>query len=712
MPVTVPDDFVQFLRVEQGRSVDTALEERRATALAFYDGRPYGDEVEGRSQAVTRDVSEVIDQQMVGILNTFLASGKAVEFETEAEEAIGEDGQPEQQQGPDGQPRPVMVDYGEEATAAVRYLFFRKQNGYQVLRDCLAAGQMEMSGIVKTYVEPQRPLHEPRQVLVDELVEDADGYLVDGLRVVEATQVDDLVWNVVVEVPQPPLHRDVAVPNEYFRVSPDATSLDEAVYVGERMQRSLSDLAKLGYDLAELEGVLGAGTAETTLSKARDANRSVGIDAVGNRTGVNKMVWLEEEYPLYDLNGDGIAERLFVHRVGNVVLSVMEVDEQPYSLWSPFPRQHRLIGDSTADKTMDIQRIRSVLLRQGLDSMYLANAPRTLVSEESMTVDTIDDLLTVRSGGLVRYKGSNPPMPLQQTDTSAIAFSGMEIMAGERESRTGVTRQSQGINPDVLNKTASGLAMNLAQAQQIELYVTRNFAEFIVAPMFAKRYRLLRKYGQPFRMKIEGKYRTINPARWPEDIDMQINVGLGTGNKDQKLAARMQLFEIQQGIVAAGGRIVGEEQVYQNLRGFVQDTGLGSPADYVLNPADLGPPPEQLDPDTAKAQADAATRQAKDQQAHEQAMGRLELQAREADARNELSARQQEFDLAAAREKEALRAELERARAEFEAGLARDRFEFDKALAVERLSFDQELKQRQNQQDGLPNLRPGGDLDK
>jgi len=727
MAVTVPDEFLQFLRNEQARGYDTALEDARATSLSFYQGKPYGDEVEGRSQAVTRDVAEVVDTSLVGILNTILSSGKAVEFESEPEPQTDENGEPVTRPGqPDeqGEPTegaPVMVDYGEEATAAVRYHFLRKQKGYRILHDALKAGKLEKTGIVKTFAEPQPPLHERRQVLVDEVAEDADGYLVEGLRVVEADPdpADPAVWTVTVEIPQPPLFRDRAVPNEYFRVSPDADDLDEAVYVGDRSQKSISDLAKLGYDPAILNTLMGAGAGGEQVEKVRDADRSNAKDSVGRRTGANKLVWLEEEYPLYDLNGDGIAERLFVHRVGNVVLNVMEVDEQPYSIWSPFPAAHRIVGDSTADKTMDIQRIRSVLLRSGLDSLYLSTAPRTLVAEEAMTVDTIDDLLTVRPGGLIRYKGGVKPEALQQQDTSALAFQGMEMMSAERESRTGVTRQSQGLNPDTMNKTAAGMGMLMAQSQQIELYITRNFAEGIVASMFAKRYRLMRKYGQPFRMKIEGKYRQIDPRKWPTDIDMNINVGIGTGNKDQKLASRNALFQIQQGIVAAGGRIVGEEQVYQNVRGFVQDSGLGSPSDYVLNPADLGPAPKRQDPEVVKAQSDAQTRQAKDQHAHELAMGRLTLQQQEMEAKNGLASQQQEFDLTAAREKEALRSQLERDRADFEAGLAQDKQAFDMRLAVERFEFDQEMQRRKSvtadeSDDGpsLPALRPGGDLDK
>lgn len=721
--------LVNFLTREQQGAVDPTLDEKRATALDFYQGQPFGDEIEGRSQAVTRDVSEVVDFMTVGILGTIIASGKVVEFETEPEvdeEAAQELAQQQQQPSPDGQPqapqKPPMVDYGEQATAAVQYSFMRKQKGYRILHDVLKAGLLEKSGVVKTYVEHQAPLIEERDVLAGEIEVGEDGPHIGGVRVVEAAATDEgwepgmpaANWRVKLEIPQQPKFCDTPVPNEYFRVSADATDLDEAIYVGERTPKTLSDLVKLGYDAAELEDVWSAAPSDTVVEQARDSERSLSRNSVRQRTDADKLLWLDEEYPLYDLDGDGIAERLFVHRIGNRLLKVMPVDEQPYSLWSPFPMQHRLIGQSIADKTMDIQRIRSVLLRQALDSLYIANSPRTLVDESSITVDTIDDLLTVRPGALIRFKNT-PPQPLEQRDTSETAFNAMEMMSSERESRTGVTRQSQGLNPDTLNKTAAGMAMNLASAQQIELYVTRNFAEFIVAPIFAKRYRLMRLHGQPFRMKIEGKYTTVDPRRWPEEIDMSISVGLGTGNKDERIQLRMGLLGIQKEIRMSGSGMVQDEQIYQNVKRLISDSGFGPAADYIVDPSTLPPAQPQPDPEAMKLQAEAAQKQADLESAHEQAMAKLSLQQEAQQASDALKARaiEQEMGLKAAAAEQA--AQLARDKAAEEARLAQERQEFEMDLAERRFTFEREMAEKKHaaeaaNDDSIPGNRPGGSL--
>lgn len=751
--VDVPAEFLNFLQREQENARDSGLEDARAVAISFYQGEKFGDEVDGRSAAVTRDVSEVTDFLTVGILGTIISSGKVVEFESEQEPVEPQEGQqPQPMQGlPGGQPTqppqpgqqvmggnggPPMVDYGEQATAAIQYQFLRKQKGYRILHDLLKAGLLEKSGIVKTYIEPQPPTVEQHRVTIDDIEGDENdeaGRTYQGSPIVEASPADDdwqpgqpsMLWDVKIHKDTAPKFCDTPIPNEYFRVAPDATDLDEAVYVGECTPKTMSDLVKLGYDPADLEPIWGNAPAETIVSQARDSERSKDINSIGQRPGADKILWLTEEYPLWDFDGDGIAERLFVHRIGSFVLKVMPVDEQPYSLWSPFPMQHRLIGQSVADKTMDIQRIRSVLLRQGLDSQYLSNSPRTLVDEQSMTVDTIDDLLTVRPGGLIRYRGS-APQPFVQQDTSAVAFQGMEMMSNERESRVGVTRQSQGLNPDSINKTASGLAMNIQSAQQIELYICRNFVELAVAPMFAKRYRLMRRYGQPFRMKIQGKYATVDPRAWPDEIDMSINVGLGTGNKDQKLQYRMSLLSIQQQAMIGGLPIVGAEQIYQNLKGMIEDSGLGTPSDFVLDPSTLPPQQPQPHPEVAKAMADAQTQQQQAAQAHEQAMFKLQLQQQDQQAQAAIKAGAAQQDLATkqstaeqqvalANAKAEHEATLADARAAKEAQLAESKQAFEMDLSERRFAFDQEMARKKHQQadqsdSTISSDRPGGSL--
>lgn len=732
-----PDELLNFLRTEAMRANDDVLSDARATAIKAYNGDPYGDEQEGRSQAVTRDVSEVIDIMLVGILGTVLAGGKAVEFDTEPEEVPDPTKPP--QPGPDGQPvqATTTVDYGAEATAAVHYQFMRKQPGYRLVHDAAKAGMLEKTGITKTYAYQLAPLVAEQDVPGGALAVTDSGALMlpDGSEVIEATPHDPVaaamdpvnaMHRVKTQQPQPRVIRDINVPNEWFLIAADAVELDEAAYIGDKRPVSISDMVQLGFDRDGLEMLWSNTGDDSIVASARDADRGATSNSNGARYGVQRQLWLHHEFPLYDLDGDGIAERLDVLRVGQTVLRITPADEQPYSGWTPVPMQHRFTGQSIADKTQDIQRIRSTLLRQGLDSIYLQNAPRTAISIDAIGPDTIDDILTVHSGAIIRYKGAVPPMPYSGGDTSSTSFQAMQAVRDERDARTGVTAQSQGLNPDTMNKTASGMAMLQANSDQMELYVTRNLVEQLLLPMFAKRYRLMRQHQAPFRMKIDGKYRVIDPSKWPEEPDMQINVGLGTGSKDQRIGYRMQLAGIQADLIKSGSRLVGEQQIFNSTKALIEDTSLGVATDYIQDPSQLGPEQPKQDPEAVKAQADAQTQQAKDAQSHAQAMGKLQLQqqAQQASAmladrhaaqelQIKAAAAQQAHELRAAEADQAAR--LANAKAVEEARLAQDKqdFEMRQAMELQQFNMEQARRKADARADGsgeIPSYREGGDL--
>jgi len=703
------EGLLSFLRNEHRRARDTALDDARATAIRAYFGEPYGDEEDGSSKAVTRDVSEVTDIMLVGILGAALSGGKPVEFDTEPEDV------PEPtQENPQATRR---VDYGAEATAAVTYQFMRRQPGYRILHDATKAGLLEKTGITKTYAYPQRAL-EVEDVVPGAAIED-DGEtltLLDGTPLLAVEAVDPLAdpldpaaeYRVTYAEEQPRVIRDLNVPNEWFRLPADVVELDEAPYLGDDLPVSKSDLIAMGFDQADVDAAWQGAPPESVVGDARDAERSIKRSTVQRRPGAGQQLWLHHEFAYFDLDGDGIAEHLDVMRVGNTIFRILPAEEQPYSGWTPVPMAHRFTGQSIADKTQDIQRIRTVLLRNALNSLYLSSAPRMMLDVNSETETTVDDLLTVRPGMIVRYKGGTPPTPLTITDTSQVSFAAMETVRAERDARTGVTGQSQGMNPDSLNKTASGMAMLQQNADQIELYVTRNLAEMLLLPMFAKRYRLMRRHQQPFRMKINGKYVEVDPAQWPEDIDVQINVGLGTGSKDQQVGYRRELLGMMQAAAAGGSRLVTDQQLFNAGKAFVEDTSLGVATDFFRDPSQL--PPEQEDgpdADVVAAQGKTQTDQMRLGQEHE-----LKLFGAQTDREVRLAG--VDSDAAIKREAAAAEAELREARAQAEATLAERRQTFEEDLAVRRLVFEQELARERASfsatDDALPVYRPGGDL--
>jgi hypothetical protein len=472
-------DFLAFLQQEETRALDSTLLDEVETAIKSYNGEEYGDEEDGRSRVVARDVAETTDYMLTSVLDAFVSSGRVVEFEPSSEDD---------------------EDTADDATEAMHYLY-RRKSGYRLIHDWAKAGLLEKIGVVKSCVERKRKrvegLYHPA-LMPDHAIEAEETdqlHPEDGSQLIKAVTLEEMAAE----------FRDYFVPLEEFRVAPDARDLDSAVYLCHLTEKSISDLVEMGFDPEVLDGVQGD-SSPSSLANARDDGRAAfGTD----RQGALRKVWLREEYVLFDLNGDGLAERLCVHRVGNTILAVEECDYQPFEYWCPYPMQGRLIGQSLADKTVDIQRVNTALERNGLDSLYMSVAPGTLIHESSIGDNTIEDLLTIRPRRIVRWKGSAPPIPEQVQDISQIAFSAIEFKTRQRESRTGITRLNKGVDEDTLNDTAKGQAQLMSRGQQMERYIIRNFAEG-VARLFMKKVGL---DAQIRRAVPDPRRRGISPGR-------------------------------------------------------------------------------------------------------------------------------------------------------------------------------------------------------
>lgn len=677
-----PVEFVSWLRSQEQDAADTALNDERAVKLAFYNGEPFGNEEDGRSQVVTRDVAEVVDYMTVSVLRTMVSGERVVEFEAVS-----------------GADRELV----EQANEAVSQQFMRMQDGYRVLHDALKAGLLEITGAIKTFAADKQ---ERREEEVNDLqlamMQD------QGVEIIAAEPLSDPTidpqtgeevagtWSVAylvntVEFP------DVPIPNEELLVAKDARSLAEAVYSAHKVRKTVSDLREMGFVFDE-DTLEYSDQSSQNLANSREPQR---VSQTTYRDGPNRICWLLEEYARYDLDGDGVAELLRVQRVGNEIFTCTPIEFNLIEEWCPFPMQHRRIGQALADKVMDIQLVRSVLLRQSLDNLYLTNAPRTLLHENGVGDTTIDDLLSVRPGGIVRWTGSVAPAPMTTPFVAESSFQALEFMAGERESRTGITRMNQGLDQDAISKTATGQAMMQAAGQQIEEYVARNFAEFM-GRVFRKKYRLMREFGQPFSIIVDGQPVAVDPSKWPEHVRVAVRVGLGSGRKDQRIANRMMLLQLQEKAAMSDIPIT-NKMIFESINGLVKDLNLGVATDYWPGPDTPEPEPGQ-DPALVKVQADAQAQAAQLQAKQEEMALTLQLKREEAAAKIDMM-----------REEAAAKLELERERAQSEAALAIRQQDFEMAMAREQMQLQREQAEHKAslaETDAVSKKRPGGDLDK
>lgn len=688
-------DLIALLREEEDAAVgyrDTGLADDQATALDFYNGEPFGDEEDGRSQFVTRDVAEVCDYMTVSVLRPFVSGDRVLEFEGD--------------------------DKAKEVTAALNHLFMRKQAGYRLLHDWLKAGLIEKIAVVKTGAVTERQVKREtyQGATGDDLVRlEADGWTIVAATPMQSPDGAELFTVQVERTGDYVCFKDLPIPSEEFLFSDRTAHEDDAVYLAHRSAKTRSELRLMGFDGEVIDGLP---VDDVTENDWRRINRFEDEGTRLSRSGADKAsqtVTLLEEYIRVDRDGDGIAELLCVHRVGTTLLDVKEVEEQPFTVFCPFPLPYRLVGHSLADKVMDIQRLRSVATRQSLDAFYLSNAPRTLVHEDSISENTLDDLLTVRPGSIIRWKGPTPPQPYSQPFTAEGALRMLEFATGERESRTGITRLNQGLDADALNKTATGTAMMQAQGQQMEDYIARNFGEAL-ARLFMKKLRLMAGRAEPFKVNMEGRQIEVNPKSWPAEMDLSVQVGLGTGRKDVRLAYRQQVIALQAQAVANMPGMVTPKQLFNSAQGLVADMNIGAATDYFTDPespeaqAAAAQQGEKPDPEQQKMQAEMALKQADMQAKQQEAAMKLELAREEAGARLELDRQRAQMDAQMAEQAAQREYDLAVAKMQAEGQLAREKMALEAQLAQEqaelRATFDVAKADA-----GISSYRPGGELD-
>jgi hypothetical protein len=310
---------------------------------------------------------------------------------------------------------------------------------------------------------------------------------------------------------------------------------------------------------------------------------------------------------------------------------------------------HRHIGRSYADLTMDIQLIKSTLIRGQLDNMYLANNGRYAISDRV----NLDDMLTSRPGGIVRVEGDpgSGIMPLSHPPLPASSFGMVEYMDSMKEKRTGITAYNQGLDSNSLNKTATGVAqiMNASQ-QRIEL-VARTFAETGVKELFKLVHHLVRTtLTKPDIIRLRNKWVEVDPREWKARKDLSISVGLGAGNKDQQLVHLTSILQMQKEAIAVG--LTNPEKIYNALAKLTQNAGFKNPEEFWVNPANT---PEQ------EGQQD------KPSEAEIMVQGQLQIEQQKAQAQLQQEQVRSQNDVIIEREKIASQAELERFKAQLRA---------------------------------------------
>jgi hypothetical protein len=548
------------------RQAQTFDQTKRTNALQYVRGEmpDLPARANGSSQT-SRDVADTLSWVLPGIVRVFTASDQMVEFE--ATQQGGEQG-------------------ADEASEYTNYSFFRENDGYRILYNSTHDSLLMGNGAACSYWCPE----ESKTKLFRNKTEEEialllqEGWQGVGLPPKSGTPryVEDPETGETVGVPTFTVKlqqitergqiKDMTLKPENLLLNLSATTIEGARFVAylhdDKTRSDLMEMAdEYGWDTAVIEK-LPRYTAQTSteVSTARQRFDQIYNDSAPTKSG--DLVDLYECYIRVDRDGDGIAELLQVWYAGNAgqgaELSADEwEDDVPFTDIPCYPVPHQWQADGLYDRLADIQRVKTTLLRQGLDNTYAVNWPMREVEEGSVL--NPDILVNPKFNGLIwKKKQSMPIVPHVVAYTADKSFAAMQMMDEVITKRTGVSKATMALDPEALVNQTATASQNQRDAgySQIEL-IARNMAELGWSKFFAKRRNLAKKYikgavaipsknGEPQQMADgttkPSDYRSIQPEAWSDDMACTINVGLGTGSRDRDMQMLNTVLQTQIGM--------------------------------------------------------------------------------------------------------------------------------------------------------------------
>tara|TARA_R110000868_G_scaffold283442_3_gene543855 strand:- start:3608 stop:5719 length:2112 start_codon:yes stop_codon:yes gene_type:complete len=525
--------------------IDAEIAPQRIKAQRYFDGEVDIGYEKGRSKVVATKCREVVRGIKPSIQRIFLTSEKVVEFIPRGSEDVAN---------------------AEQCTSYLNYKFSQK-NGYRLLNDVFQDAMVKKAGIAYVYYnkEMKSEIH-----TFTGLSDEAFAMVVndDDVEVLEhsvhmSMSADPM--GVDVEMPEHDVKisrsasdGDIcieSVPPETFFVDRNARSMDNFYIVGHSTEMRVADVLAMGYTLDDLSGLDGSNYS-TIKDQAEFERRgySVDVDEDENISSASKKITVTIAFMELDIEGSGIPKLYqFICAGANYhLLGFYEADHAPYAIFECDPEPHAFFGTSLVDLVINDQDAATAMLRGVLDNVALTNNPALQIIEGQVAVS---DLLNNEIGRIIRVKQQGAIQEMTVPFTAGQTLPALQYFDQLVDNKTGVSKMAQGLDPDALkSSTATAIAASMeGQTGQAEV-IARNFAEGGMRRLFMLMLDLMVKNTEQEEIvRLNGAYVTIDPRSWNTDMDLIVNVGIGTGRENERMGALQQAFAIQQQVYQGYG---------------------------------------------------------------------------------------------------------------------------------------------------------------
>jgi len=470
---------------------------------------------------------------------------------------------------------PTSFMQSKQASDLVNHIIFKKNNGWEQLQTWIKAALLWKNGIIRwDYVEDydyrMEEYDKIDQIKLDELLSDDNVEIVGDLQfendIGEADplggqQPDAQLMYVDVRIKRKIDKSRVKIENippENFRISRDAKSIDEAVFVGLQTDMTRSEIRKYWPHVAENlseDEWNELGSDEQWLGNSRYSEDiaarkfvtgqeywqgSVSQDLFpleANREGSVTECWIS-----VDRDGDGIAELKHFIIAGNTVLFEEDVDMIPLASLSPIDIPFEFYGLSIADFTRSSTLASTAILRGFVENTYLTNYAPKLADPNVVDFSALQNM---KPKQIIPTNG-NPaaavqPLPPEAISTGTVPL--LEHLQLIKEQATGMSKAAQGLNDTLyVSGNSEQKLQSIQSASQMRIqHIARRFAETGLKRLVEGVYHCARTNMGKAKYSMGGVANEIQMSDLPLEMEVEIFVDLGDNSNTSKVSKLQQI---------------------------------------------------------------------------------------------------------------------------------------------------------------------------
>ncbi|NKX42098.1 hypothetical protein HGG71_11570 [Rhodobacteraceae bacterium R_SAG2] len=603
------DDIQNAVRAAIKQAVDfcdSEVQPDRIRAAKYLKGGTELEHEEGLSKVVATVCRDTVRMVKPVLMRTFMQSGTPVEFVP-----VGQDD----------------IQGAEQATAYVDWKF-SENNGFRVLSNVIDDALEKKTGVAKVWWDETEEVEFDDYSnltfeVVDAIQQDPE------ITVVETEQNPDGTFEVKVSRTQTSGRLKVATlaPEDFF-VDSGATSLDDFFVCGDTEEMRVGDLVEQGFDFEEVYALSGRDDGTSDDEEEFQRTGYTDDDEAINDPSM-RIVTVTEAYMRMDIEGTGIPKLYQFICAGTdyKVLDYTPADQVPYAVFEVDPRPHQFFGWSLVDMVIEDQDPATSLLRATIDNAHHTNNPGMIVD---INQGNVEDAQNNEIGKILRAKGPGAYTPITIPSNTAAMLPMLDYYQRTIEDKAGVSKSSLGMDANALQSTtAAGVNAAVQAGSAHAELMARNLAEGGMRRLFKLMMQLTRQHASPNEMmRLNGQFVPVDPRSWNANMDLQSRVGLGTGQKEQRMAALERVLVDQQQIYQTygpGNPIVTLSHMYNTRADLLELAGVHAVTRYYnpMNPQAEGqflqqmqqqPQQEGSDPNAAFLQAEAMKTQQKAQE--------------------------------------------------------------------------------------------------